>query len=95
MEVEGEEPIDTIGSALNVEVLVIQAICRAATDDYEQSRTIAENVYRELHGIASTTLGGGARYLAIQARGGPSNLGEDNNGRWMIGVNFTVWKELN
>ncbi len=94
IEVGGEAPIDTFGTAagtINVEKPQIQVLCRATQDDYSAARVKAESVYKNLHGLAGSTLNG-TKYLSIDAVQAPFNLGRDANGRWISGFNIILWK---
>ena len=98
IELRGLAPIDTLGMTAggqSVEIPMLQVLVRSQTDNYEQARILAETVYKTLHGITGQTVGGGARYLTIEALSSPYNFGEDKNGRWIIGFNLLTWKELN
>lgn len=98
IEVEGAEALDTFGMTagdIKVERPALKILIRAAQDDYEAARIIAENTYKELHGITNQTLGGGARYLTVEAISPPFNQGTDDNGRFLIGFTVLCWKELN
>jgi hypothetical protein len=98
IELEGDTPIDTLGMTkgdIKVERPQLRIMVRSPRNDYERGRIIAENAYKQLHGVTDQTVGGGARYLTIEALTPPFNLGADDNGRWLIGFSIFIWKELN
>lgn len=95
IETPGEPPLDTLGTVagrINVERPVLQIVCRGVPDNYAAPRQLAEDIFQSLHGVPATVLNG-TRYLAIEALSSPTNLGQDDNARWEVGMNFMFWKE--
>ena len=97
IEVGGDAPIDVLSMAagtIKVERPVIRVVARAGQDDYQAARTKAASAYQQLHGLTGQTLSG-TRYLTIEARHPPFNLGRDENGRWLSGFDALCWKDPN
>lgn len=95
IETAGEPPVDTLGTVagrINIERPAIQFVCRGVPNNFAQPRQTAEDIFQALHGTPLTTING-TRYLAMEALSSPTPLGQDENGRWQVGVNFLFWKE--
>lgn len=88
-ETAGFAPQFTMGSAaLAVDQPGLQVICRAARGDYPGARDKADAIRRLLGAVTETTLSG-VHVLRISPDGGILPMGEDDNGRPMVSVNFS------
>lgn len=63
---------------------------------YKTARTRAQTAYTMFDGLAGKTLptATGTRYLEITAVQPPFFLQRDDNDRFIVAVNFNVWKEV-
>jgi len=70
----------------------LQAIARSTS--YQVARGHAYRVFRILDAVANKTLphSSGTYYERIAAVGSPFSLGQDQNGRFLLSVNFDVTK---
>jgi hypothetical protein len=71
----------------------LQAIARSTS--YATARGHAFRVYRILDSVRNQYLphtSSGTLYLAIQPAGPPFSIGQDQNGRYLLSVNFDVAK---
>lgn len=71
----------------------LQVIARSTS--YTVARGHAYRVFRILDSVRNKTLphtSSGTRYLTISAVGSPYSLGQDQNGRFLLSVNFDVSK---
>ena len=69
--------------------------CVARSTSYAVARQKAYLVYRLLDPVAGQVLphsSSGTRYYRIAAVGPPFGIGQDQNGRYMVSVNFDVTK---
>jgi hypothetical protein len=72
----------------------LQVIARSTS--YATARGHAYCCYRILDSVRNKTLphtSSGTRYLSIDAAGSPFSLGQDQNRRFLLSVNFDVTKE--
>ncbi|RPH47101.1 MAG: hypothetical protein EHM91_06460 [Planctomycetota bacterium] len=72
----------------------LQVIARSTS--YTVARGHAYRCFRILDSVRNRVLphtSSGTRYLAISAVGSPASLGQDQNGRFLLSVNFDVTKE--
>lgn len=85
----GQLPQFTMGSAaVAVNVPGIQVICRATRSDYPTARDTAESVRSYLGAVTQTSLSG-LSILRIEPQGSVQPLGEDENQRPLVSVNFS------
>lgn len=87
-ESQGQFPDFTMGAAATaVDKPAIQIICRATRSDYPTARDKAETLRLYLGAVTQTTISG-INILRIEPQGGVMPLGEDENQRPMVSVNF-------
>ena len=87
-ETTGYSPEETMGAgAFAVDRPGLQVICRAGLGDYPAARDKAVTVRGLLAGIVEQTLSG-VHVLRVSASGSMQPMGEDQNGRPMVSVNF-------
>lgn len=84
----GNRPEFTMGSApWAVDRPLIQVICRGARSDYPTTRNTAEAIRALLGSVMNTTLSS-VPILRIEPQGSVVPMGEDENQRPMVSVNF-------
>lgn len=84
----GSRPSFTMGSApWAIDRPVIQVICRGARSDYPAARDKAETIRALLGAITDQTLSG-INVMRIESQGSIVPMGEDENQRPMVSVNF-------
>lgn len=84
----GNRPSFTMGSApWAIDRPMIQVICRAARSDYPAARDKAEAVRALLGAVVDQTLSG-VNVMRIEVQGSVIPMGEDENQRPMVSVNF-------
>jgi hypothetical protein len=84
----GNSPQFTMGSdPWAIDRPVIQVICRAARSDYPTARNEAEAIRALLGAVTNTTISG-IPILRIESQGSVVPMGEDENQRPMVSVNF-------
>lgn len=66
---------------------VIQVICRAARGDYPTARNQAENIRALLGAITDVTISS-IPIMRVQTQGSVNPMGEDENQRPLVSVNF-------
>lgn len=85
----GLAPMETMGSAaFAVEQPGLQVICRGAKGDYPGARNKAVTIRRLLAAITETSISG-IHIMRISADGSLTPVGEDQNGRPMVTINFS------
>lgn len=85
----GLSPMMTMGSsAFAVEQPGLQVITRGARGDYPGARDKAKAVRALLAGIIETSISG-IHIMRVEAEGSFLPMGEDQNGRPMISMNFS------
>lgn len=85
----GIAPIETMGSAaFAVDQPGLQVISRGARGDYPGARNKARTIRGLLAAITETTISG-IHIMRISADGSLLPMGEDQNGRPMISMNFS------
>ena len=88
-ESQGYAPMMTMGpAAFAVEQPGLQVITRAARGNYPAARDKAKAVRLLMAGITETTISG-IHIMRISADGSFLPMGEDQNGRPMISMNFS------
>lgn len=84
----GLSPMETMGAAAFViDQPEIQVIVRAARGDYPGARDKADTIRRLLAAITETSISG-IHIMRIRPDGAVLPMGEDENGRPMVSVNF-------
>lgn len=85
----GIAPLETMGSAaFAVDQPGLQVITRGARGDYPGARDKARAVRSLLAAVTETTLSG-VHVMRISADGSLLPMGEDQNGRPMVSMNFS------
>lgn len=94
-ETGGVSPSHVFGQGLPaIEYPRVQIRARGEPDDYRAPRLLIERAYQLLVQRGAETITGGARYLRWVPLQMPFPLGQDDNRRWVMAVNFEVWKEV-
>lgn len=84
----GNRPHFTMGSnPWAIDRPLIQVICRAARGDYPTARNTAESIRELLGSVAEQTISG-LPVMRIEPQGSVIPMGEDENQRPMVSVNF-------
>ena len=84
----GNRPSFTMGAdPWAIDRPLIQVICRAARGDYPAARDKADGIREILGAVVDQTLSG-IHVMRIEPQGSLNPLGEDENQRPMISVNF-------
>jgi hypothetical protein len=84
----GNRPSFTMGSApFAIDRPLIQVICRGANSDYPGARDKAESIRFLLGGVTEQTISG-LHVMRIESQGSIVPMGEDENQRPMISMNF-------
>lgn len=87
-ETQGYAPMETMGAAaFAVDRPGLQVITRASRGDYPTARDRADAVRDLLSAVVEQTLSG-IHVLRISASGSVLPMGEDQNGRPMLSINF-------
>ena len=87
-EATGNKPHFTMGIApWAIDRPVIQVICRAARGDYPAARNTAESI-RELLGAITDQTISGVPIMRVESQSSVSPMGEDENQRPMVSINF-------
>lgn len=87
-ETAGQRPEFTMGSApWAIDRPVLQVICRAGRQDYPVARDKAQSI-RELLGVVVEQTLSGIHVMRIQSEGSVVPMGEDENLRPLVSVNF-------
>jgi len=87
-ESSGLSPMETMGaSAFAIDQPEIQVIVRGARGDYPTVRDKADTIRRLLAAVTETSISG-IHIMRIRAEGSVLPMGEDENGRPMVSVNF-------
>lgn len=88
----GEPPLDEMGSTVGaVAAEAPSLVVQVRSASYQTARSKAEAAWTKLHKYSGTL--SGVRYLLIEARQSPFPVGRDEDGRWIIGCNYSVAKE--
>jgi hypothetical protein len=84
----GGSPVFTMGTAVvAIDRPVIQVICRATRGDYPTARDQAESIRQLLGAVVEQTISG-ITVMRIEPQGSVIPMGEDDNLRPMVSVNF-------
>lgn len=84
----GNRPHFTMGNdPWAIDRPLIQVICRAARSDYPTARNNAEAIRALLSAVTEQTLSG-VPIMRIESQGSVTPMGEDENQRPMVSVNF-------
>jgi len=84
----GNSPSFTMGSApFAIDRPTIQVICRAARGDYPTARNKAVSIRNLLGAVTDQTLSG-INVMRIEVQGSVIPMGEDENQRPMVSINF-------
>jgi len=84
----GNRPYFTMGdAAIAVDRPVIQVICRAGRQDYPTARDKAQQI-RSLLGAVTEQTVSGVSIMRIEPQGSVTPMGEDENLRPMVSINF-------
>lgn len=84
----GSSPSFTMGAApFAIDRPLIQVICRSARSDYPGARDKAESIRYLLGAVTEQTLSG-VHVMRIESQGSIVPMGEDENQRPMVSVNF-------
>lgn len=84
----GLSPMETMGSAAwAVDQPELQVIARGARGDYPGARNRANTIRGILAAVTETSISG-IHIMRIRAEGSVLPMGEDENGRPMVSVNF-------
>lgn len=84
----GNRPSFTMGSApFAIDRPLIQVICRSTRSDYPGARDKAETIRSLLGAVTEETLSG-VHVMRIESQGSVIPMGEDDNQRPMVSVNF-------
>jgi len=67
----------------------IQVKIRGAKGGYDDAYATAHAIKRLVHGTANTTING-TRYVVIAVLGDVMSIGDDDNNRPLLTVNFTI-----
>lgn len=87
-ETSGSAPQETMGAAAwAIDQPSLQVICRAARGDYPGARDKAVTIRGILAAVVETTLSG-IHVMRISSQGSVLPMGEDENGRPMVSINF-------
>jgi hypothetical protein len=87
-ETSGFSPMETMGAgAIAVDRPGLQIIARAVRGDYPGARDAADGARLLLAGVTETTLSG-VHVMRISPEGSILPMGEDQDGRPMVSVNF-------
>jgi hypothetical protein len=88
-ETVGLAPQFTMGTAaVAVDQPGLQVICRSARGDYPAARNKADAIRLLLGAVIETTLSG-VHVMRISPDGSILSMGEDDNGRPLVSVNFS------
>jgi hypothetical protein len=84
----GGSPVFTMGAAVvAIDRPTIQVICRATRGDYPTARDQAESIRQMLGAVVEQTISG-ITVMRIEPQGSVIPMGEDDNLRPMVSVNF-------
>lgn len=84
----GNRPTFTMGAApWAIDRPLIQVICRAGRGDYPTARDKAEQIRALLGAVVDQTMSG-IPVMRIESQGSVTPMGEDENQRPMVSVNF-------
>lgn len=84
----GNKPDFTMGDApWAIDRPVIQVICRASRSDYPAARNTAESIRELLSAITEQTIST-VPVMRIEAQSSVSPMGEDENQRPLVSINF-------
>lgn len=84
----GNRPYFTMGAAATaIDRPLIQVICRASRQDYPTARDKAEQIRNLLGALTDVTVSG-INIMRMEPQGSINPMGEDENLRPMVSVNF-------